>query len=168
MDLRPVQRLTSALPPQKNTIENSFIQLEVLSYWLKYLNNPSQNEIKSLITELLVLGSLKPRNINRAFGLCYKISCNSSEEDRMQFINSVEEASEEYILANHKSLYIPHLCDDRLMSYLFLYSEVASIMNHPINEDIPQFLFAFLQAIFDSKILTGALKIIAATDIRIF
>ena len=101
------------------------------------------------------MGSLKPRNINRAFGICYKISAKSSEQDRLEIIRSLKETSEQYILENLKSMFVPHLCDDRLMSFLFLYSEVASVMDQPVNFKIPQFLFSFLRTVCDEQIITG-------------
>lgn len=111
---------------------------------MKYLNNPSKNEIKRLMTEMLELGSIKPRNINRAFGICYKLSSKSGTREKQKFVNCMQSASEDYILKNKNSLYVPNLVDNRLLSYLYLYSEVASILEYNINHDIADLAFEFL------------------------
>lgn len=140
---------------QTNTIENCYIQLEVLSFWLKYLNNPSKNEIKRLMTEMLITGSLRPRNINRAFGICYKLSSKSGEQDRNDFIHDIRIACESYILTNQNSMFVPNLCDDRLISYLYLYSEVGSILESTLDGSIVNFFFEFLHTAGGGQLLTG-------------
>lgn len=140
-----------------NTVENCYIQLEVLSFWLKYLNNPSKNEIKRLMTEMLTTGSLLPRNINRAFGICYTLSTKSGDRDRQQFIAEIREACEAYILTNRNSMFVPNLCDDRLISYLYLYSEIGSIPDLALHEEIMEFFFIFLRTAAEGQLLTGKL-----------
>lgn len=140
---------------QTNTVENCYIQLEVLSFWLKYLNNPSKNEIKRLITEMLSSGSLRPRNINRAFGICYKLSSKSGDRDRLEFINEIRAACEAYILPNQNSMFVPNLCDDRLISYLYLYSEVGSVLESTLLPEIVEFYFVFLRTASEGQFLTG-------------
>lgn len=107
------------------------------------------------MTEMLEMGSLKPRNINRAFGICYKLSCKSGEREKTDFVNCLEHASETYILAHQNSIFVPDLCDDRLISYLYLYSEVGSIMDHDMNADVSEFIFRFLRTIADGQLLTS-------------
>lgn len=138
-------------------MENCYIQLEVLSFWLKYLNNPSKNEIKRLMTEMLATGSLRPRNINRAFGICYKLSSKSGDRDRDEFVDEIQTACENYIEPNRNSVFVPNLCDDRLISYLYLYSEVSSILESTLHSEIVDFFFLFLQTAADGKLLTGKL-----------
>lgn len=121
---------------------------------MKYLSNPSKNEINKLMTEMLKLGSIRPRNINRVFGICYKLSCTSSERDRLKFINEMKEASEEYILAQKNSLFVPNLCDDRLINYFYLYSEVGGLLDS-LNKNIINELFLFLRTIGESHTLTS-------------
>lgn len=143
---------------QTNTVENCYIQLEVLSFWLKYLNNPSKNEIKRLMTEMLATGSLRPRNINRAFGICYKLSTKSGDRDRNEFIAEIRNSCETYITANQNSLFVANLCDDRLISYLYLYSEVSSVLESTLQSDIVDFYFLFLQTAAEGQMLTSEEK----------
>lgn len=109
------------------------------------------------MTEMLEMGSLRPRNINRAFGICYKLSCKSGEREKINFVNCLEQASETYILAHQNSIFIPDLCDDRLISYMYLYSEVGSIMDHDMNPDVSEFIFRFLRTIADGQLLTSTI-----------
>lgn len=95
--------------------------------------------------EMLRVGSLKPRNINRAFGICYKLSAKSGVKEKEDFIDTMRTAAEEYILGNQSTIFIPNLCDDRLLSHLYLYSEVASITDRNLNIDIANFAFKFLK-----------------------
>lgn len=117
---------------------------------MKYLNSPSKNEIKRLLTEMLKMGSLKPRNLNRAFGICYKLSAKSGEKEKDEFVNSMNAAAEAYILANQNAIFIPNLCDDRLLSYMYLYSEVASITDRNVNVEIADFALKYLKAISEA------------------
>lgn len=138
-----------------NTVENCYIQLEVLSFWLKYLNNPSKNEIKRLMSEMLATGSLRPRNINRAFGICYTLSTKSGDRDGQDFVAEIRGACESYILTNLNSMFVPNLCDDRLISYLYLYSEIGSIPDLALHDEIVDFFFVFLRTAAEGQLLTG-------------
>lgn len=138
-----------------NTVENCYIQLEVLAFWLKYLNNPSKNEIKRLVTEMLAMGSLRPRNINRAFGICYTLSTNSGERDCREFVQEIRCACETYILTNRNTTFVPNLCDDRLISYMYLYAELATVPNMTLHDEIIEFFFVFLRTAAEGQLLTG-------------
>lgn len=112
---------------------------------MKYLNSPSKNEVKRLITEMLKTGSLKPRNINRAFGVCYKLSAKSGTKERDDFVETMKNAAEAYILSNQNAIFVPNLCDGRLLSFMYLYSEVVSITNRNVNIEVANFAFKFLK-----------------------
>lgn len=103
---------------------------------------------------MLTLGSIRPRHINRTFGICYKLSCESGERDRLKFINEIKEASENYILEHKNSLFVPNLCDDRLINYIYLYSEVGVLLK-TFNKSITNQLFVFLRTISDTQFLTS-------------
>lgn len=138
-------------------MENSYIQLEVLSFWLQYLNNPSKNEIKRIMTETLETGSLQPRNVNRTFGICYKLSAESGERDRKHFIAKIRNKCESYILANQNAMFVQNLCDDRFVGYVYIYSEIASVLKSTLHSDIVDFFFSFLQIVGNKQVLTGKL-----------
>lgn len=138
-----------------NTVENCYIQLEVLSFWLKYLNNPSKNEIKQLLTEMMTTGSLRPRNINRAFVICYTLSTMSGDRDVKDYVAEIRDACESYILSNRNTMFVKDLCDDRLISYLYLYSEVGSIPGMMLHDEIVNFFFVFLETAAEGLLLTG-------------
>lgn len=142
---------------QTNTVENCYIQLEVLSFWLQYLKSPSKNEIKRIMTETLETGSLRPRNINRTFGICYKLSTESGEKDRKHFIAKLRGKCESYIFANQNSMFVQNLCDDRFISYVYLYSEIASVLQSTLHPDIVNFFFSFLHVVGNKQQLTGEL-----------
>lgn len=111
------------------------------------------------MTEMLATGSLRPRNINRAFGICYKLSTKSGDRERDEFISDIRNSCENYIQLNRNSMFIPNLCDDRLISYLYLYSEVSSILESTLHSEIVDFFFIFLQTAADGQMLTGNLFI---------
>lgn len=118
---------------------------------MKYLNSPSKNEINRLIIEMLKVGSLKPRNINRAFGICYKLSAKSGDKERDSFVDAMKKSAELYILTNQNAFFVPNLCDIRLISYLYLYSEVASITERNVNIEIANFAVRFLKTISETQ-----------------
>lgn len=118
---------------------------------MKYLNSPSKNEINRLIIEMLKVGSLKPRNINRAFGICYKLSAKSGDKERYSFVDAMKKSAELYILTNQNAFFVPNLCDNRLISYLYLYSEVASITERNVNIEIANFAVRFLKTISEAQ-----------------
>lgn len=66
----------------------------------------------------------------------------------------MKEASETYILGNRNSMFIPNLCDDRLINYLYLYSEVGSLLDS-LNLEITNNLFMFLRTISETHVLTS-------------
>lgn len=140
---------------QTHTVENCYIQLEVLSFWLQYLKNPSKNEIKRLMTETLLTGGLRPRNINRTFGICYKLSVESGDKDRRTFIKKIRNSCESYIFANRNSMFVQNLCDDRFISYIYLYSELGSILESTLHSEIIEFYFSFLDVVGKGQVLTG-------------
>lgn len=150
-----MNKFTSNSLFQTNTVENCYIQLEVLSFWLQYLNNPSKNEIKRIMTDTLETGSLKPRNINRTFGICYKLSVESGGRDRKHFIAKIRGKCESYIFANQNSMFVQNLCDDRFISYVYLYSEIASVLQSTLHPDIINFFFTFLHTVGNKQQLTG-------------
>lgn len=107
------------------------------------------------MTETLKTGSLRPRNINRTFGICYKLSVESGGKDRRAFIDSIRNACETYILNNKNSMFVHDLCDDRFISYVYLYSELGSLLESTLHPDIINFFFEFLRIVGDGKVLSG-------------
>lgn len=99
-------------------------------------------------------GSLRPRNINRAFGICYKLSIESGGKDRRAFIARIRTACETYISQNKNSMFVQNLCDDRFISYVYLYSEVASVLESTLESEIVDFFFEFLHVAGEGKVLT--------------
>lgn len=129
--------------------------MEVLSFWLDHLKTPSKNEIKSLMNEALKAGSMRPRIVNRTFGICYKLCARSSEKDRSRFVKELRQISEKYILLNRNLLFVPNLCDTRFVSYAYVYAEIGSISATPLNKEIINFFLSFLEAVAKKQILTG-------------
>lgn len=107
------------------------------------------------MTETLDSGSLRPRNINRVFGICYKLSIESGPRDRKHFLAKVRNTCESYIFANQNSMFVQNLCDDRFISYVYLYSEIASVLQSKLHPDIVNFFFLFLHSIGNKQQLTG-------------
>lgn len=129
--------------------------MEVLSFWLDQLRTPSKNEIKSLMNEALKEGCMRPRIINRTFGICYKLCASSSEKDRRRFVKELRLKCESYILENQNLLYVPDLCDNRFVCYAYLYSEIGSVSTSALSNDIIGLFLTFLEAIAKKQILTG-------------
>lgn len=107
------------------------------------------------MTETLETGSLRPRNINRTFGICYKLSVESGDKDEKTFIKKIRNACESYILANRNSMFVQNLCDDRFISYIYLYSELGSILESTLQPEIIKFFFSFLDVVGNGQVLTG-------------
>lgn len=107
------------------------------------------------MTETLETGSLRPRNINRTFGICYKLSAESGDRDRKHFIAKLRNKCESYIFDNQNSMFVQNLCDDRFISYVYLYSEIASVLQSTLHPDIVNFFFTFLHTVGSKQTLTG-------------
>lgn len=107
------------------------------------------------MTETLESGSLRPRNINRTFGICYKLSMESGDKDRKTFIKKVRNACESYIFANRNSMFVQNLCDDRFISYIYLYSELGSILESTLHPEVINFFFSFLDVVGKGQVLSG-------------
>lgn len=107
------------------------------------------------MTETLETGSLRPRNINRTFGICYKLSTESGSRDRKHFIAKIRGRCESYIFANQNSMFVQNLCDDRFISYVYLYSEIASVLQSTLHPDVINFFFSFLHVVGNKQQLTG-------------
>lgn len=122
---------------------------------MKYLNNPSKNEINRLMTEMLEMGSLKPRNVNRVFGICFKLCSKSGKRENQEFVSTIERAAGEYILSHRNIFFVPNLCDERLISYLYVYAEIASVMDHEVNTEIAELALTFLKMMTDGTRMNG-------------
>lgn len=107
------------------------------------------------MTDTLETGSLKPRNINRVFGICYKLSSLSGSRDRKHFLAKMRNTCESYIFANQNSMFVQNLCDDRFISYVYLYSEIAAVLQSKLHPDIVNFFFQFLHTVGSKQQLTG-------------
>lgn len=129
--------------------------MEVLSFWLDHLKTPSKNEIKSLMNESLKEGCIRPRIINRTFGICYKLCADSSDKDRKRFIKELRNVCESYIHGNRNLIFVPDLCDSRLVNYAYLYSEIGSVISTPLDPDIIGFFLSFLDTVSKKHVLTG-------------
>lgn len=115
------------------------------------------------MTESLETGSLRPRNINRTFGICYKLSAESCEKDQKRFIKHMRKTCESYILDNRNTMFVQNLCDDRFISYIYLYSEIGSVLSSTLNKEIVDFFFSFLDIVGKGQVLTGILYIYKPT-----
>lgn len=112
------------------------------------------------MTEMLEMGSLKPRNVNRVFGICFKLCNKSGKRENQEFVEAIERSAGEYILSHRNIFFVPNLSDERLISYLYVYSEIASILDYDVNTEIAELALIFLKMMTDGTKVAGKYNVV--------
>lgn len=121
------------------------MQLDVLEAWLPALPPHSRSLVFRIMTDLMLLGSVGMRHVQRVYEICSRISRKSSADEaaHQTWMQQLHTRSENYILKQMKSMTIPSLCNAQLIGFMAVYSETVADIK-VANEQVVDGIFQYL------------------------